>query len=134
MEEEQLNHPTGQLNKRGDRRGTDPKSLRNLERRKSWQPGHSGNPKGRSLKSRLDEELDKVPTMERDGFDGRGQPNAYWIIRNQVRDAREGDTAARKEIWERRDGRVTEKHEVELTEPAKYINVVTPRAVGISEN
>jgi hypothetical protein len=44
---EQVNNSTEQLNKRGDRRGLHPNSLKNLKPRV---PGESGNPKGRPIR------------------------------------------------------------------------------------
>ena len=43
----QLSNSTEQLNKRGDTRGLHPNSRKNL---KPWQPGQSGNPKGRPIR------------------------------------------------------------------------------------
>ena len=77
-----------------------------------WQPGESGNPNGRPKKeacltSLLKEELDRIPTIEQDGFDGKGKTNAWWIIRKAVIEARSGDKAAREIAWERAEGKVT---------------------------
>lgn len=108
----QLAEPTEQLPITKYPVGKHPNSLKNLEKRTSWLPGQSGNPRGVSLKAHLDTELERSPTMEHDGFDGKGKTNAQLIIQSQVRDARTGDNAARKEIWEREEGKVTEKHEL----------------------
>ena len=99
---------TEQLNSSGNKRGMHPNSRKNLSK-----PGHTNNPNGRvasilSITSLVKEELVRIPTMEEDGFDGKGKSNAWWIARNAVRDARKGDRTARQEVWERLEGKVTQ--------------------------
>ena len=95
------------LNKNGNRRGMSPNSKNNMSK-----PGHTNNPNGRTLSSLsivslVKEELARVPTIQEDGFDGKGKNNAWWIARNAVRDARAGDKAARQDVWDRVEGKVT---------------------------
>ena len=117
---------TEQLNKNGRPQGMHPNSQRNLEKRKSWEPGESGNHQGQSLKAILTEELLDVPTIEADGFDGKGRTNARLMIRKAVLDARSGDRYARAEIWERQEGKVTQPIAGPDGEPvATFILVMT---------
>jgi len=89
------------LNRDGDRRGMNPQSQANLR------PNRNGRlPAKVSLTSLTKREIARVPTIEEDGFDGKGKPNAYWIVRRAVRDARNSDRYARTEIWERTEGKV----------------------------
>lgn len=91
------------FNKNGNRRGMSAESQKNLR------PNRNGRlPASISLTSLTKRELIRVPTIEEDGFDGEGMPNAYWIARNAVRDARNSDRYARTEVWERTEGKVTQ--------------------------
>ena len=91
-----------QLNKNGDHRGMSPKSRANLK------PNLNGRPPEDTITSHVKGELTRIPTMEEDGFDGKGKTNAWWIARNAVRDARNSDRSARQEVWERVEGKVTQ--------------------------
>lgn len=92
-----------QLNSRGNRRGMPSNSRKNLR------PNRNGRlPAKLSLTSLTKQELARIPTVEEDGFDGKGKSNAWWIARIAVRDARKGDRSARQEIWERVEGKVTQ--------------------------
>lgn len=84
-----------------------PNSLKNLVNgNPNWVKGVTGNPNGQSLTKLLDDELKRIPTMQDDGIDGKGRTNAQLLIKSQVRDARCKDNQARKEIWERKEGKV----------------------------
>lgn len=91
---------------------SDDNQVKNTGKPHRWKPGQSGNPNGRPRKeacltSLLKEELERIPTVEQDGFDGKGRTNAWWIIRKAVMEARSGDKSAREEAWERAEGKVT---------------------------
>ena len=90
------------VNRNGNRRGMSPKSRANLK------PNLNGRPPEDTITSHVKGELTRIPTMEEDGFDGKGKTNAWWIARNAVRDARNSDRSARQEVWERVEGKVTQ--------------------------
>ena len=98
-------------------------SLDNLKKGHQWKPGESGNAKGQSLKLILDRELQRIPTVEVDGIDGKGETNAYWIVKKQVIDARRGDRSARQETWERTEGKVTQPIGGDKDNPIYLISV-----------
>lgn len=103
---------TEQMNSNGNRRGMHPNSRKNLR------PNRNGRlPAKLSLTSLTKLELARIPTMEEDGFEGKGQSNAWWIARNAVRDARKGDKSARQEIWERIEGKVSQPIETPADKP-----------------
>ena len=90
-----------QLNSNGNRRGMNQNSRNNLH------PNRNGRlPSKLSLTSLTKVELARVPTMEEDGFDGKEHNNAWWLVRRQVREAREGDKVSRSEVWDRAEGKV----------------------------
>jgi hypothetical protein len=74
-----------------------------------WKKGQSGNPKGRpkkedSLTSLLREEIGKPCPLD--------PQNRTWgqlLIRSTLQDAIKGNPAARKEVWDRADGKVPER-------------------------
>jgi len=114
------NKPDRQLNRNGDRRGMSLNSQRNLK------PNRNGRlPAKLSLTSLTKRELARIPTIESDGFDGKGESNAYWIARNAVRDARSGDKYARTEVWERTEGKVTQPIGGKDGEPIKTEIIVS---------
>ena len=103
---------TEKLNSNGNRRGMSPESQRNLR------PNRNGRlPAKVSLTSLTKRELERIPTMEEDGFAGKGKSNAWWIARTAVRDARKGDRSAREQVWERTEGKVTQPISGEGGEP-----------------
>jgi len=90
------------LNSNGNKRGMSAVSQNNLR------PNRNGRlPAVLSLTSLTRRELARIPTIEEDGFDGKGKSKAWWLARNAVRDAMKGDRAARQEVWERIEGKVT---------------------------
>lgn len=59
-----------------------------------------------SLLDELREELASIPTKEKDGFDGKGKSNAYWLIHNYVAEARDaGNIQAIRDILDRLEGK-----------------------------
>lgn len=65
-----------------------------------WPPGVSGNPMGRKLSAELDRQLDDNDT-------------AKLVIRSLLGKALLGDVSAIKEIFERHEGKVVQKSEVD---------------------
>ena len=87
----------------------------------SWQKGQSGNLKGRPKKedcltSLLKEEIEKI-----DPEDKEKRTHKELIVIATMRLARKGNAAALKEIWERMDGKVKEKLEVETKDSLNAI-------------
>lgn len=85
-------------------------SLKNRDRRlknlKPWQPGQSGNPKGRPKKnvcltSLLKEELQKINPQDK-----QKRTWAQLIILATMKLALKGNAAALKEVWDRIDGKI----------------------------
>lgn len=75
-----------------------------------FQPGHRPAQHGKgskkvSLTGIIRSELERIPTMAEDGFDGKGKTNAYWIAHNLVNEARDGDKASMKDVLDRIEGR-----------------------------
>jgi hypothetical protein len=84
-----------------------------------WQPGQSGNPKGRppkllSITGLIKERLDKVDEKT-------GKTYAQLVAEKCVELALDGNHEAQKEILNRIDGKVVEKHEVEGHVPVTLI-------------
>ena len=80
---------------------------------KSWKKGQSGNPAGRPKKedcltSLMREELEKV-----DPKDAEKRTHKELIVVATIRLAKEGNSTALKEVWERMDGKVKDKLELE---------------------
>lgn len=120
-----------QLNNSGNKRGMHPNSLKNLRSR--WPKGHSGNPKGRpkkgdSVTEAIREELERIPTIEADGLDGRGRTFAQIIARKTVQLAAAGDDRARNAVLERTEGKVVQPVGGEGGEPIKTEIIVTSSA------
>ena len=96
-------NPDIKLNRKGNRRGLHPNSLKNL-RPVKWQKGESGNPQGTSLKARLMRRLEKP--LEKPNAD---DPAGELFIYSELIDAiTRHDKDARKEIWERAEGKVAQ--------------------------
>lgn len=59
-----------------------------------------------SLLEILRSELNRIPTKEEDGFDGRGKSNAWWLIHEYVQEARgAANIQAIKDILDRLEGK-----------------------------
>lgn len=118
-----------ELNRNGNKRGMNSKSQGNLR------PNRNGRlPAKVSLTSLTKRELARIPNIEEDGFDGKGLPNAYWIARKVVIEARVGDKYARTEVWERTEGKVTQPISGEDGEPVKVeIHVSSEAAKKLTE-
>jgi hypothetical protein len=65
-----------------------------------WKPGQSGNPMGRRLSKELDRQLDEGET-------------ARMLIQALISEGLGGNVNALKEIFERHEGRVVQKSEVD---------------------
>lgn len=79
---------------------------------KSWKKGQSGNPKGRPKKADclttlMREELEKV-----DPKDKEKRTHKELVVIATIELAKEGNSTALKEVWERMDGKVKEKLEI----------------------
>jgi hypothetical protein len=84
-----------------------------------WKPGQSGNPKGRppkllSITNLIKERLEKIDEKT-------GKTYAQLIAEKLVELALDGDHEAHKEILNRIDGKVVEKHEIEGHVPVTLI-------------
>lgn len=88
------------------------KNSGNVTNLQKWKKGHSGNPAGRPKKedcltSLLREEIDKI--------DPEDKGKRTWrelIVVATMRLAIKGNAAALKEVWERLDGKVTDKLDI----------------------
>ncbi|MCH7805098.1 MAG: hypothetical protein IH937_13590 [Acidobacteria bacterium] len=79
---------------------------------KSWKKGQSGNLKGRPKKADclttlMREELEKV-----DPKDKEKRTHKELVVIATIELAKEGNSTALKEVWERMDGKVKEKLEI----------------------
>lgn len=79
---------------------------------KSWEKGQSGNLKGRPKKADclttlMREELEKV-----DPKDKEKRTHKELVVIATIELAKEGNSTALKEVWERMDGKVKEKLEI----------------------
>ena len=80
---------------------------------KSWKKGQSGNPKGRPKKadcltSLMREELEKV-----DPKDKGKRTHKELVVIATIELAKQGNSTALKEVWERMDGKVKDKLELD---------------------
>ncbi len=85
----------------------------NVTNLKSWKKGQSGNPKGRPRKadcltSLLKEEIEKI-----DPDDQQKRTHKELIVIATMALAKKGNATALKEVWERMDGRTTNKIEIQ---------------------
>ena len=80
---------------------------------KSWKKGGSGNPKGRPKKADCLTSLLKTEIEKIDPEDREERTHKELIVIATMRLARKGNAAALKEVWERMDGKVKDKLEVE---------------------
>ena len=85
----------------------------------AWKPGQSGNPKGRPKKDKcltdcLQAELDKTPERLPDGkINKQKLTNAQILAQQAIMHATtSGNQSYYKEIYDRIEGKVKEKHEV----------------------
>lgn len=87
--------------------------------------GRSGNPTGAKPKEKIlthyvDIELDRVPTMEEDGIDGKGKTYGQLLVEKAFREALGGSYKHLEEIWKRTEGPVSlivggTDHPIEIT-------------------
>ncbi len=85
----------------------------NVTNLKSWKKGQSGNPKGRPRKadcltSLLKEEIEKI-----DPDDQQKRTHKELIVIATMALAKKGNATALKEVWERMDGKVKDKLEIQ---------------------
>lgn len=82
----------------------------------AYKPGQSGNPEGRPPnKKYISEGLREI--LEGDSV------LLMAVLHALIRKAKKGDVLALRELADRTEGKVTDVHEVIITEPAKYFNV-----------
>ncbi len=97
--------PIVKLNKSGNRRGMLPKIQANLVPDAQWQPGETGNPRGYSLKSRLQDAVDKP--LKDPGEDATAGDR---LVHATLKGAIELQSTPFTEAWNRLEGRVVEQH------------------------
>lgn len=94
-----------------------------------FKPGQSGNPGGRPKTKPLTEAVRAV--LESSGFDDEPMSNLERLARSIVLRAMDSSTSDAKEIWNRLEGRVAEKIEIEETRPTPHaIPIQDPRFVA----
>ena len=115
---------------RGNKRVLHPNSLANLKKGKAteWKPGESGNPQGGSLKLVLLEQLEKPL-----GIVKPDAPAKELFVAAQLRRGIKGDKDACKEIWERADGKVTERQEVDIYVRQEAERVAKQLGISVEE-
>lgn len=87
-----------------------PNSLANLKPNLPWQPGESGNKQGYSLKSRLDDAMQKpLVRPSEDATVGE------LIVHSTLEGAIKREPTPFKEVWDRTEGKVPDKVDVDLT-------------------
>ena len=94
-----------QLNKKGNKRGMHPNSLKNLEKRVLWKKGQSGNPKGESLTTLAERRLDEIPNVNVNGK----RNEKTWrelIVTAWLTGSIKGNATLFKELLERLEGKV----------------------------
>jgi hypothetical protein len=89
-----------------------------------WKPGQSGNPKGRPKHKTLTELCREV--LERET---RGKVTDEILAEVIVKNALTGKFPFVKELWDRLDGKVSDKHEITGQESITLI-VPAPRVLG----
>ena len=77
----------------------------------TWPPGQSGNPAGAKPKEKVlthyvDIELNRVPTIEIDGIDGKGMTWGQILVQKAFKLALGGSYNHLQEIWKRVEGPV----------------------------
>lgn len=90
---------------------------------KRWKKGVSGNPRGRPKKedcltSLLREEIQKICSADRESRTWK-----QLVVRATLQLAMKGNATALKEVWERLDGKVLHKEQVQLGEDGKQITI-----------
>lgn len=90
-----------QLNKHGNKRGMHPNSLKNLEKRVSWKPGHSGNPGGHSITQRQQQMMSEACP-----FDAQGRTWLESLAEGGMRQALTTPVAL-SNLQDRHEGKVT---------------------------
>ena len=100
-------NPDIKLNRKGNRRGIHPNSLKNL-RPVKWQKGESGNPAGTSLRAELVRLLNQPLTKPK----ADDPAKILFLYAMLVDSIGRHDKDARKEIWERAEGKVKEPVEL----------------------
>ena len=94
------------LNKKGNKRGTNQAFIDN-----QFKPGEVRNPNGRPPKEKVlthyvDIELNRVPTIEIDGIDGKGMTWGQILVQKAFKLALGGSYNHLQEIWKRVEGPV----------------------------
>lgn len=125
-----------QLNKKGDRRGIHPNSLKNLElarkKGKGWTRGHSGNPNGYSLTGLARDLLNEIPDVLID----KKRNTKTWrelIVEAWLVSSYKGNATYFKELIERIEGKVAQPltdGEGEQLVPRQF-NLVLPEGTTI---
>lgn len=86
-----------------------PKPKPKPQRGRPFEKGHAYHAhtkrRGISLTAMVRSELDRIPTIKEDGFDGKGKSNAYWIAYGYVTQARDGDRGMIRDILDRLEGK-----------------------------
>jgi len=106
---------TEQLNHKGNRRGLHPNSLKNLEHRKCWKPGESGNPQGQSITARQKQMMPEVCP-----FDVKGRPWLDALAEGGMRLALL-QAAAMANLQDRHEGKVTQPIEAAIKGDVRFI-------------
>ncbi|KKM54504.1 hypothetical protein LCGC14_1553360 [marine sediment metagenome] len=100
------------------------KQLKNLERRKSWKPGQSGNPGGRPKKADTITSLVRE-LLEKDAGAGDGKTNAGLVaevIVNQLKDKNSKAFAqVLKDQQDRLEGKVTDHMSVTQETTVRFV-------------
>lgn len=73
-----------------------------------WKPGESGNPKGRPKGRNLTEAI-----LARLDQEHNGRPLVEILADRVIKEALSGKFPFAKELWDRIEGKVTDKHEIE---------------------
>ena len=88
-------------------------NLRVVSKPTQWKPGQSGNPAGRPRKedcltSLMRKEIEKI-----DPEDQQKRTHKETLVLATLKLAKSGNAAALRECWERLDGKITDRLEVE---------------------
>lgn len=106
--------------------GASPRSRKPPPVATRWKKGQSGNPKGRPKGSGLTDAVRKVLNQEHNG-----RPVVEVLAEIVVKHALAGKYTFAKEIWDRIDGRVQDRVEVESRgEQRVVLTIPAPRVIG----
>ncbi len=99
--------------------------------RPPWKPGQSGNPKGRPRKDACITSLVKE-LLEQDA--GKGKTHAQLIAMAILKESAKGNISAIRELLDRIEGKVVDKHKIEGDVPVTLIReAVGGRKDGVQE-